>query len=56
MTTIGVSLSLALNTAVASTATGASLSLALNSLSHPSLAVVLWLCPLRGFAKVIACL
>jgi hypothetical protein len=49
-----VSLSLALNTATASTATGASLSLVLNLSSHPSLAVVLWPCPLSGLAKVMA--
>jgi hypothetical protein len=56
MTTTGASLSLALNTATASTATGASLSLALNLSLHPSLAVILWPCPLSGLAKVTACL
>jgi hypothetical protein len=38
------------------TTTSASLSLALNPSSHPSLAIVLWPCPLSGLAKVTACL
>jgi hypothetical protein len=55
MTATSANLSLALNTAAASTTIGASFSLTLN-LSHPSLAVILWPCPLSGLAKVIACL